>query len=325
MQPNVIALSTAAVFSLAVILALQKGAMGAIGVSFISFATGVSAGVFLGFLFSVPRILSSPEVASENAAHAIRSTGKDVGANLLQTNSNLEKISDWLTTMIVGVALINASEIFGFFAKYSAYLQMFSGHAGGGASFLPVVGTLLLVVGFTAGFLAMYLITRLKLASVMADEERKLRNGLPQDTENRVLNIAKDLGDQVPEAKTITTTGRIYSAEAVALMNRLLYKEDGYKRAIEISDSLLGTLATEDPNFWFLRAAAFGQKVSELKRNGDTKEKDQARQEALQAARRAVMLNARFKSELKRISNPRGPDDDLADLAHDDEFIEIVS
>lgn len=316
---------SAVVVSVSIFLALQKGILGEIGVSFISLLTGASVGVLLGFLFSVPRILSSSKVASNDTSDIEQSARREVRANLLQTNSNLEKISDWLTTMIVGVALINASEIFNFFSTFSSYLERYSSSSVGKYdSFLPIVGTLLLIVGFTLGFLSMYLVTRLKLAVIMAGEEKKLREGLPQSTADHVLQVAQGLRSD-SDITAIIASGIIYPDEAINIMDRFLYEDGGYVKAIEISDYLLKTAAIDKPRFWFYRAAAFGQKYSALLQDGDEKEREGSRNNALQAARRSVILDSRYKRELSRIADPDGKDDDLKDLKDDPDFISIVN
>ena len=61
------------------------------------------SGVFLGFLFGIPKILQDDKFANIETA---------IGGNYRQqVNTNLEQISDWLTKIIVGLGLIQLGNI----------------------------------------------------------------------------------------------------------------------------------------------------------------------------------------------------------------------
>ncbi|MFI7001494.1 hypothetical protein [Nocardia sp. NPDC050175] len=116
-----------------------------------------SAGGLLGFLFGIPRALSSDTSSELDRPRVNR------GARFA-ANTNLEQISDWLTKIIVGVTLTQLGPI-----KDGAG-RLFDAMApslGGGEIGAPFAAAL--VIGFaTAGFISSWLLTRLYLGEALA-------------------------------------------------------------------------------------------------------------------------------------------------------------
>jgi hypothetical protein len=132
----------------------------------------LGAGVFLGFLFGIPRTLSAnvatvaapppPSLGSAGGSAPIPSSsplpptlppGHTVPFGI---NTNLEEISDWLTKIIVGLGLINLGKIPGL---TRSFIKEVAPSVGGQYGFaLAVVG------GYAVcGFMLGYLMTRLYL------------------------------------------------------------------------------------------------------------------------------------------------------------------
>lgn len=70
----------------------------------------------MGFLFGFPRTTESAAVAGlEDLKHAIAASNAHSASAAIQTrlraNTNLERIVDWLMTLIVGATLVNLSEL----------------------------------------------------------------------------------------------------------------------------------------------------------------------------------------------------------------------
>lgn len=309
------------------------GYYSAIGVSWLILICGSSVGVFFGFIFSVPRIVLTGDGVNKNEA----GTGdRDEDAKpiqrLLQSNSNLERISDWLTTMIVGVALINFNEIIGFFTNFHAFLetsaQLFGPEGARTAGILPVVGSLVLVTGLVLGFLSMYLSTRIFLSSLMLETEKKLaQSELSEIASSAVISKMEELPEKTRAIEAALATRQVYPREAVGTMNKLLYQPGGFEKAIELSGTLVNTPARDLPEFWFYLAAAFGQQYGKLKKTDGKRDETAIRSSkdnALDAARRAVALDPSFREQIRRISNPENYDNDLAQLRNDPEFKEII-
>jgi hypothetical protein len=114
-----------------------------------------SVGSLLGILFGVPKDVEDP-----NAPAAEEITSQEAITNravLVRRNSNLAKVSDWLTTLLIGAGLVELGSFGPAFAKLNASL------AEGIASQAPVErvqvlvgGTIIywVVVGFIAGWLS---------------------------------------------------------------------------------------------------------------------------------------------------------------------------
>jgi hypothetical protein len=127
-----------------------------LGLAFSGVLIGSAAatiGAFFGFLFGVPPTLREP-AAGERQRPLV--------------NTALEEISSWLTKIIVGVGLINVTQIrqvFWGIANEFAYLKE---SVGGQPSVLAV----LMLYGLVVGFLGMYLFTRAYLSIVLEMAQR---------------------------------------------------------------------------------------------------------------------------------------------------------
>jgi hypothetical protein len=118
-------------------------------------AAATAVGAFLGFLFGIPRTLQG------NTA-----PGPDEIADY-RPNTNLEQISDWLTKILVGVGLVELGR-----AGLPARSLIASiGAALGGTAAARVTAAVLLVVFTVWGFVASYLLTRLRAAGAFRASE----------------------------------------------------------------------------------------------------------------------------------------------------------
>ncbi|HEX8483369.1 MAG TPA: hypothetical protein VF650_15835 [Allosphingosinicella sp.] len=145
-----------------------------------AFAVGAAA----GFLFGLPRALTNGE-ARELArrdelpqgaaggeggvvgAHSYGAAGSSGSARTggFGTNTNLERISDWLTTIIVGLGLANLGalpEALNGFGRQAGAFFSFGGHA-----FAIGAGLYFLIFGF----LMSYISTRTKLVLIFTENE----------------------------------------------------------------------------------------------------------------------------------------------------------
>jgi uncharacterized membrane protein len=108
--------------------------------------TCIAFGAMLGFLFAVPRV---------NVRAAAR---KD-----LSPNTNIETVSDWLTKTLIGVGLIN-------FTNIGGYITTLSGRLGGALHIDEDFALALLVYFFVLGLIEGYLLTRTFLYEEFASE-----------------------------------------------------------------------------------------------------------------------------------------------------------
>jgi hypothetical protein len=129
----------------------------------IAFAVGLAAlasGGLVGFLFGIPRTLTSEAAVVGGAQPGSGTT----------VPTNLEQISDWLTKIIVGVGLVELGSIRSSLGQLVDYL---AAALDTGASAKPF--TLALITYFAiSGFIAGYIITRIVLQQEFAVAERDI-------------------------------------------------------------------------------------------------------------------------------------------------------
>lgn len=144
------------------------------------------AGGMLGFLFGVPRYLTS-ERALDGVADA------DQPARGYLPNSNLEQVSDWLTKILIGVTLTQLGEIPGLVQRLVDYVRAPFGTAPASTPF--VLSTLILysIGGFLVGYLwcRLYLGRALRLADRQSLEE--IQAGLEADL--KLVRSAREAAD----------------------------------------------------------------------------------------------------------------------------------
>ncbi len=132
------------------------------GSSFLSvFAVGTAVvaatlltGLLVGFLFGLPKVRE--QAVSQEA--------------LLATNSNLDKVSDWLTTILVGLGLVELGKVAHGVSKLGASLAPGLGGAPGAKTF----GIALLIYSAPVGFLIGYIWTRIELSARFDKAARNL-------------------------------------------------------------------------------------------------------------------------------------------------------
>lgn len=322
-------------------LSQAKEVFAAVGVSVLVFLAAFAGGVFLGFLFGVPRVLSR-----ENGAAAAPAQGAGGASEaqdelppgkrppqpspVLQSNTNLERISDWLTTLLVGAALVQLGEINDLLSSFrdfiADYVKVFD--HGRSAGILPAVEPLVAIFGALCGFLFMYLNTRLILIRLFYGIERLL-SGMDQKlapAASSAVRIATEQRDGGGFVGQLLARKRALSVDdALQTMFDALYREGGYRQVIDVAAALANTPAVGRPDYWFYLAAAFGQQLHHAIEEGDSAGVAAATDNALDAAARAVRLDPSYRARLWAISDPKGLDNDLQDLRKHPTFLRIVA
>ncbi len=168
-------------------------------------------GLFLGFLFGIPRAGSGARVVDPAAAAAPAGAPLPAVATPAaldpdhRVNTNLEDISDWLTKIIVGVSLVELRTIGDFLTKLGTLVQTAFSSVNG----IGVFSEALLVLFFFIGVLFGFLWTRLELQLAIGDSDRLLlglRQRLKRDSVEAglldLLYTAIQTTDPVPDVDT---------------------------------------------------------------------------------------------------------------------------
>lgn len=304
------------ILTLCVLLSWHLPQVRMIGVLLTISLTGIAAGIALGFLFAVPRS-AYEDVGVDKEAPVERN-------RFLYTNTTLSKVSDWLTTMLVGVGLTQLHSFDEQLGIFSAFLLR-NAPAGGfaNATALTVAGPLLLVFSVAIGFVLMYLNTRVNLVRLLDAAERVI-GGLDEDVTRLVKEAAGGLEGLAAEAAV--KSPNLSVQESLGVMFALLYHPKGYEKVISIGRSLLATPdAIREPSFWLYLAAAYGQQYSSYALEGEQgQNRATSRHNMLDAARRATQLDSGYKYRLWRLTDENSTDNDLAPFRNDQEFLEIV-
>jgi hypothetical protein len=199
----------------------------------------LAVGTFIGFLFGLPRSLTSSEfraarqqVSAANAAGAAAvaaAGGTAVGdggsstapapGTSAEVNTNLEKISDWLTTIIVGVGLTKLQEIPGSIESFGDRVEPFFNHGG---KVFGIGGGLLLLIG---GFFLAYFGTRVRLSLIFILSQWINRSVAQGVVSAAIIEISTNSGVFAPDA--VATPG-------VAVDLRSARDDENLKQADEV-------------------------------------------------------------------------------------------
>ncbi len=291
-----------------------------------------AVGGLLGFLFGIPRVLVQGQAGNRQDNPDGKTAPGD--GRRLASNTNLERISDWLTTMLVGVGLSQVTKVSGYLMGFGEFLKTMPGALPCKAGpcdemgqFIPTLGPMILVVGIISGFIAFYIYTRLTLVV----EFNYIEQTLSGDARTEVKNLAVQLSQasENPNVKGLVSGVAPTVDEALNIMLQALYvKDGGYQKVIDLSAYLANSPATKRAEYWYYLAAAFGQKYTALKKQKDVKDKDvqldSTFDNAMDCAARAVEIDPIFRERLWDISTPGAFDDDLAPFRDEPRFQRIT-
>ncbi|WP_354641781.1 hypothetical protein [Kitasatospora camelliae] len=154
-----------------------------------TFAVG---GGLLGFLFGIPRLLTSGAAARPDDQGATSTAG-------YAPNTNLEQVSDWLTKILLGAGLTQIGTIPRRLRRLGEELAPVLGGGEGAAAFAAALAVYFTVLGFVAG----WLLTRLLLARALTAADRQTL----ADSVNQTAIAAAGLGFSSEQVRTLFETG----------------------------------------------------------------------------------------------------------------------
>lgn len=179
--------------------------VGALLALVIAFAA-LAIGTFAGFLFGLPRTLTSSEVRAvrQQAVSASMAPGQTGGGGLATSstgagsgsdvNTNLERISDWLTTMIVGVGLTKLDQIGPGIESFGDRIAPYFGYGG---KIFGIAGGLFFLI---AGFFLSYVGTRVKLSLVFVWSQRTNQGAASQSVLAAQAVLTSQAASPIPVA-----------------------------------------------------------------------------------------------------------------------------
>jgi hypothetical protein len=162
--------------------------MALLGADLLVAAAAAAVGSLFGFVFGIPRTVD-PATRAAVVASANQGGNSAASNAVLATNTNLERISDWLTTLLIGATLVQIKEITTWVGQLGQKLM-----AGGVAANEAVV-PIIIIYFFALSFLGVYLITRLYLTSALGFGGR-----------GALVNAAKPLSERISAAAGSSST-----------------------------------------------------------------------------------------------------------------------
>jgi len=167
-------LGVAALVSLLLVWSTDKQGGGKdIGVGltlFVLFAAAGAVGGILGFLFGLPRGRLSDELAtpSTEATPAPGGGPTSLASAHYLASTNLNKVSHWLTTIVIGLGLVNLGNALPALRSLAAALEA----PLGGAPYSGALGIATMIAAFIGGFLVLYLFTTIRVRQLLEETEQ---------------------------------------------------------------------------------------------------------------------------------------------------------
>ncbi|KQV19800.1 MULTISPECIES: hypothetical protein [unclassified Kitasatospora] len=181
-------------------LALYASASGdwaaALGGGLVVSASSMMVGGGAGFLFGIPRLLTSG-AAAQPADLSATSTAS------YAPNTNLEQVSDWLTKILLGAGLTQIGTLPRRLAQLGDALAPVVGGGSGASAFAASLAVYFTVLGFLSG----WLLTRLRLARALSTADRQTL----ADSVGQTVRRARELDFSPAEVR------RLFEAETEGL------------------------------------------------------------------------------------------------------------
>jgi len=154
--------------------------VGAALTAFAVFAAAAAVGAALGFLFGLPRSrLTDQMLVANGNGNGTEAGGSGATAGAQRrfrsskylANSNLIKVSDWLTTIIIGLGLTNLDGVGSAVGRLHDILSK----PLGGAAFSGTLGVSIVVAASVLGFVLVYTWTSIRLRELLEEAEAQYR------------------------------------------------------------------------------------------------------------------------------------------------------
>ncbi|MEW1911061.1 hypothetical protein AB0442_21865 [Kitasatospora sp. NPDC085895] len=164
----------------------------ALGGGLVVAATFAVGGGLLGFLFGIPKLLTSGAAAHPDDQSATSTAS-------YAPNTNLEQVSDWLTKILLGAGLTQIGTLPRRLRELGEALAPAVGGGPGAAGFAAALSVYFTVLGFLAG----WLLTRLLLARALSAADRQTL----ADSVNQTVLAARSLNFSPRQVRDLFETG----------------------------------------------------------------------------------------------------------------------
>ena len=168
-----------------VILAVLPEPVASLGISGLIFVSAASVTAMISFLFALPRLVDTNK--------GVESTSE---ITRMRTTSTLERVSDWVVAMLIGIGLSQIGHINDYLVDFRAFLKSVAPHS----LILKGVGPLLMMCGGALGLMLGYLTARLVDNWVLSKLEATTVEVKGEPTLTRTQSPAKTFA--TPSAKT---------------------------------------------------------------------------------------------------------------------------
>jgi hypothetical protein len=176
-----------------------------LGADLLVAAAAAAAGGVFGFVFGIPRTLDPASRAAVATAATLAGPAAASQA-VMAANTNLERISDWLTTLLIGATLVQIKEITGWVGSLGKNL------IGTGPAANDAVVPIIVIYFFAVSFLGVYLITRLYLTSAFEQTLGILTGGAESAPDLGELKQKLDAAIESGKAEDLTAAMTAYDA-----------------------------------------------------------------------------------------------------------------
>jgi hypothetical protein len=295
-------------------------------------ATTTLIGGFFGFLFALPRDLSrlvpaAPLVHKDGSAPS-QPDGEDL-PDALRTgwaNNNLIKVSDWLTTLIVGVGLVEFNSLVGWVGDTGAMIGAGAGLRGSGLQ--TTFGVTNVVTGSAFGFLTGYVYTRTTVTRRLALTTRQVEAALQKQLEDTNVAIDSMQSDLKIAKERNDFVQRQFEGTASVFFHLYRPPPEGFTAAIKEVEHLFKSKPDLEKNskLWAYLALAHGQsyRFEREKPDPDRKKLQEIADSAYSAIERCLKIDPDQRHWLQTTWNPDDPgftqiDDDLTEFYEDEE------
>jgi hypothetical protein len=195
-------LSFAAGLIIILIFALQSSSrpqfISVVGVGFLIALAFFFFGIFIGFIFGIPRIMSEPCPPAVSSPNDLTAQQESSQIGPYGENTNFDQVSDWLTKILVGIGLVQLTLVPAALQQYSNNVAPALGNFSNNSS--GPFGVAILIFFSVDGFFVGYLWTRRRLMTEFGrgrSEFKQVWEEKVDEIRDKVSKVEDEIRDKV--------------------------------------------------------------------------------------------------------------------------------